>query len=174
MRINKILYKHFLESKKIYNLNVGFWTQIANKISRSASLTYTKWVNDEFSNGTKFFDGNPIFSAYLKEQKKALRIIQNVATSNTTEISAWIEKTENEKKECIVEFVIDLELTTSSKEIAIDFLKKWIIENMSLENMESYIAKKLKKFVKPVILILLLSSNLFVSPDLAYFRLVSV
>jgi hypothetical protein len=143
--MGKLLYSNFLENKKVYNLNVGFWQKIFNKILKEKNYSFQKKSNTTFANGLSFYDGNPIFDAIIAQPHKAIRIIQEEPTSQKIEISAWVEDTELEKRQKIEELVISLELSRETKMIVQDFIKAWVIDNFSRQKMEKFISQKIEK-----------------------------
>jgi hypothetical protein len=141
----QLLYSNFLTNKKIYNLNVGFWQRLFNKLLKEKNYSFQKKTNTTFANGLSFYDGNPIFDAIIAQPHKAIRIIQEEPSSQKIEISAWIEETELERRQKIEELVISLELSRETKAIVQDLVKAWIIDNFSTKKMEKFISQKIEK-----------------------------
>lgn len=135
----RLLFENFLNDKRIYTLNENYWIKLIRKIGRENNLNQD-WLNRKFSNNVKFYDGNPIVSLKINENR-AIRIIQEEPEGETSEISAWIEK--GKIDEITQELVVALELTDSTKSIAIELLKKWYDKNTTIQEMEEYIVKKI-------------------------------
>ena len=110
VRDKDFLYRNFLTKKTIYNQNESYWKRYVKKVLESAKIEPKLWMTNEFANGNKIYDGNPIYSAKVLE-KKAIRIIQEEPESDTLQIAAWVEDTEDENENEIEELVISLELT---------------------------------------------------------------
>jgi len=138
------LFKNFLEDQNVYILNVSYWQKTVTKIlaeSHWQKMQFKEYLNTSFANGTPFLDGNPIFNAVF-ENNKAIRIIQEEPESNEVAIAAWLDQVEDET---IPELVITLELSKESKQIADDFIKAWIVENVDVKKMQRLIDKTIDK-----------------------------
>lgn len=142
-KMKHLLYKNFLENKRVYVLNSAYWKRVLNKIFRMSSSVYVAWLNTTYCNGKKFYNGNPIFNGLFKEKNKAVRIIQEEPESEDISISAWIDKIEPEKDKIIYDLVISLELSKESKAIAESIVKAWIVDDLSYSEMENFINEKL-------------------------------
>jgi hypothetical protein len=136
------LFKKFLENQSVYSHNVDYWQKTVKAILGDNNQTFKDYLNTNFANGTPCLDGNPIFHAVF--ENKAIRIIQEEPESHEVEISAWLTQVEIEDK-TIAELVIALELSTESKEIAEDFIKAWITENVDAEEMQRLIDNLIDK-----------------------------
>ena len=135
---NKILYKNFLEDKRIYTLAKNWWKkqfiqQVLGKKPNEENHSFLDWTfnwhNDSFK------DGNPIFTVFSASHKKLVRIIQEAESADTTEISAWLEKGFYPKDET-PELVISLELSRKSSKIAFDWIKKWLENQLEDKDLE--------------------------------------
>jgi hypothetical protein len=123
----RFLFKNFLADKRVYRLNQAFWRkQVQSAVGIERPLSYN-WVNDAFSNGRPFWDGNPIFSARLSAGK-ALRIVQEEPESPTVEFGCWTEKTTFENDQEVEELVISLELSRESQQLALEAIRQWVEE----------------------------------------------
>lgn len=134
----RLLFENFLNDKRIYTLNENYWIKLIRKIGRENNLNQD-WLNKSFSNNIKFYDGNPIVSFKINNNR-AIRIIQEEPEGGASEISAWIEK--GAMGEIAEELVVALELTNSTKSIVIELLEKWYDKNTTIQEMEEYIVKK--------------------------------
>lgn len=140
------LFKDFLENQELYILNENYWKdQFAHLLSQNGtSLVGREWLKTTFSNGVKFFDGNPIFNILCPSLNKAVRIIQEEPTSNHLVISAWLDEFPVEDdQETIKELVIVLELSEESRDLAKGLIKAWLIENAESEEMQTLIDKEM-------------------------------
>ena len=99
-------------------------------------------MTNEFANGNKIYDGNPIYSAKVLE-KKAIRIIQEEPESDTLQIAAWVEDTEDENGNEIEELVISLELTRKTRELALELIQQWVLKTTTKTQMDSFIEQTL-------------------------------
>ena len=141
VREKDFLYKNFLEKKVIYNQNESYWKRYVRKALEPKAIEHESWLNTEYANGTKIYDGNPIYSAKL-QHKKAIRIIQEEPESDTRQIAAWLEETEDEHENKIEELVISLELTRDTRKLALELITEWA-SNISMKKMMSLIEKKI-------------------------------
>jgi len=139
----KFLFKNFLANPKVYALNQGYWVTQLRTWLPQASVEKENLYQTHFANGKKMYDGNPIYSALLKNQK-SVRIIQEEPESEQPEISAWIHHTEYDG-EMIQELVISTELTEVTKQIAIVLIAEWSKAETNGSNMEQFIEDQLNK-----------------------------
>lgn len=133
MIATKHLYRDFLINRRVYNLNRGYWKRMLSKIGEEISIPF---YNEHFSNGTPFYDGNPIISAYIPKLKKSIRIIQEDVETESVEIRAWTEDSEHEDDK-IQELVISLELSRESAKIATTLIEGWLQHNWDGDKIES-------------------------------------
>ena len=84
--MTKFLYADFLENKRTYNLAQGAWKRLFSSLLQEYGYTYTPYIN-QTQNGKKEYDGNPIFSAFIPEINRAIRIIQVAPDDDGDEIS---------------------------------------------------------------------------------------
>jgi hypothetical protein len=142
VREKDFLYKNFLVKKTIYNQNESYWERYVRNALEPKVIEHEFWLENEYANGTKIYDGNPIYSAKL-QNRKAIRIIQEEPESDTRQIAAWVEETEDEHENKIEELVISLELTRDTRKLALDLIKTWASNTISMKKMQSLIAKKI-------------------------------
>lgn len=121
----QFLYKDFLEDKRIYNLNVAYWRRYIRKVSNNREDVVFDWMNTSFGNGTHFYDGNPIVTVLLKNDRKAMRIIQEEPETDEIQIGAWLGEIEYEGIP-YTELTISLELSKETKQIAQKLINSWI------------------------------------------------
>lgn len=135
------LYKNFLVKKVIYNQNESYWKRYVKKALEPKVIEHESWLKNQYANGTKIYDGNPIYSAKL-QHGKAIRIIQEEPESDTRQITAWMEETEDEHENKVEELVISLELTRDTRKLALELIIVWA-SNISMKKMLSLIEEKI-------------------------------
>lgn len=137
---NDFLYNSFLESKRIYNLNQGYWTRMfKKKINENLSADNILFLNVD-NEGAKTYDANPIFTYINQERTRAVRIIQDDASQVTNErvsadffISAWIDiitlydrSDDSDEGTDVRELVIALYLTRETVEKSMKLVARWL------------------------------------------------
>lgn len=143
VREKDFLYKNFLVKKIIYNQNESYWKRYVRDALSPEVIENESWLENEYANGTKIYDGNPIYSVKL-QNKKAIRIIQEEPESDTRQIAAWVEETEDEHKNRIEELVISLELTRDTRKLTLELIKEWASDAISMKEMVVLIKKKIE------------------------------
>jgi hypothetical protein len=139
----KPLYIDFLKNKKIYNLNVGFWKKMVQKIALAENIQYSFADNEYFVNGKRFYDANPMISLNIPSQKKALRIIQEEQEGDEIDMSAWLKEKEMKEGVFFSELVISLTLTHITKELSKTLIENWLDTNIKEAEMQKIIENKL-------------------------------
>lgn len=142
----KYLYPNFLENKKAYNLAQGSWNRLLKSILREYDYTSFPYIN-QMQNGKKEYDGNPIFSAYIPEIQRAIRIIQVAPDEEGGDISAWIDDIELRGKidvGKIEELVLDLKFSQKSKAFAKEAIHKWITQELDSETLDELLEAKVQ------------------------------
>ena len=137
MIASKHLYRNFLNDRRVYNLNRGYWRRILSKLGDNISIPFYK---EYFANGTAFYDGNPIISAYIPELKKSIRIIQEEPECEEIELGAWTEATEVDNKN-IEELVITLELSKEASKVAKELITAWLQEDLNDGQIDNILGK---------------------------------
>ena len=138
MAEQRFLFQNFLDDKKVYALNQGFWERQLNKLLPETDIIAKNWINNLYANRKKIYDGNPIYNVLIKPDK-AIRIIQEKPESDQPEIGAWMQKTENDNGEPIEELVISLELSTVTKDIAVKLIQMWSKGILNVDEIEKTI-----------------------------------
>ena len=142
--MNKYLFPDFLKEKIVYQTCRLFWqVKIEDFLEKNRIANAKPYLNTTFSNGSDFYNGNPIVNYYIENLGKAIRIIQEEPNSNDIELSAWIDDFETETLKA-KELVVSIQLTPDSENLAFDFMYKWIVNDYSSEKMEKYIDLKIK------------------------------
>lgn len=142
----KVLYKDFLDNKRVYNLAEASWRRLLNSLLKDLGYTHTPYLNN-LVNGKKEYDGNPIFNAYIPEIKRAIRIIQVSPQEEGNDISAWIDDIELKQKsrrtKKTKELVLDIKLSHKAKSIASDLIKEWIQKQVDTSYIDNLLESKL-------------------------------
>ncbi|PHN01669.1 hypothetical protein [Flavilitoribacter nigricans] len=141
----KFLYADFLENKREYNLAQAFWNRLLTSLLREYGYTYTPYIN-QMQNGEKEYDGNPIFSAFIPEIERAIRIIQVSPDEEGDDISAWIDDIElgrKTKTKKTKELVLDLKLSKEAKMLARDLIKRWIMNQFDDATLDQLLEREM-------------------------------
>lgn len=140
--MTKFLYGSFLENKRVYNLAQGAWSRLLTSLLKDYGYTHSPYINQS-QNGVKEYDGNPIFSAFIPEIKRAIRIIQVSPEEEGSDISAWFDTIELEGDlEKTDELVVDVKLSQDSKNIAENLIQKWITEQLDEAVLDDILESK--------------------------------
>lgn len=129
----KFLYANFLDNKRTYNLAQGSWKRLLNSILKQHGYTFQSYINQK-QNGKKEYDGNPIFSAYVPEIKRAIRVIQVSPEEEGDDLSAWIDDIDLSEKLAAgqtKELVLDLKLSKQTKNDARELIQQWVNQQLS-------------------------------------------
>lgn len=94
------MFDDFLDNEETYSRLESFWEDLFWGIIDNYKLHHDHWqvpyYNTFFSNGKKFMDGNPIFSAKNKINNKSIRVIQEDSDGGDEVISRVDNKDKNE------------------------------------------------------------------------------
>lgn len=141
---HKLLFDKFLDNKRIYNLNQGYWKrQLQSKLKIKLSKDSQLFSNVD-AKGNKIYDANPIFTFVTEDKSRAVRIIQDDATifeESTDEndkflMSAWIDDFIFDNSKTIPELVIVLFLTKETVNKSVYLISRWMSNNIPEENLE--------------------------------------
>ena len=141
----KVLYKDFLDNKRVYNLAQASWRRLLNSLLKDFGYTHAPYLND-LVDGKKEYDGNPIFNAYIPEIKRAIRIIQVSPQEEGEDISAWIDDIELKQKsrtKKTKELVLDIKLSKEARSIATEIIKEWIQKQIDTSYIDNLLESKL-------------------------------
>lgn len=141
LKYNRYLYASFLDNKRVYNLAVAFWRKLVAAIAREGDMAFQYHLNDTGPDGHREYDGNPIFAAYFPKRKRAFRIIQDRPEADKPDWAAWTGSTEGPNNEEVPELTIALALSTETAAVAKQFLHAWLLDQISLEEMNVLIHK---------------------------------
>ncbi|MEM1214777.1 MAG: hypothetical protein AAGJ82_03785 [Bacteroidota bacterium] len=140
------LYANFLENKKVYNLAKAYWGRLLNSVLEEQGYSHTPYIN-QLQGAKKEYDGNPIFSAYIPEASRAIRVIQVDPKEEGDDLSAWIDKIElnqtSEQRET-EELVLDIKLSKGARNIAEELMKKWIKKQLNDSIIDEVLAQHSK------------------------------
>lgn len=142
------LFSDFLNNLDEYQSAESFWKDLCSKELRlhSPVSDWQAWLTKQFSDGTAFSDGNPIFDIVSPSTQIGIRIIQHEPTSNEIRITAWTATFGGEPgdEETVSELVIDCELSSESAEIAKRLIREWVEYDELLHGFESIIQRILR------------------------------
>ncbi len=142
--MDKHLFANFLSDNIVYQTCKEYWQVKIRHILHQNNITGAKpYLNTTYVNGVDFFDGNPIANYLVDRLNKAVRIIQEEPESDDLQITAWTDTMELNDNN-VNELVISLELTPDTENYALDFIKKWLVDNLSPDEMEKYIQQNIE------------------------------
>ena len=134
---SQILYANFLEDRRVYGLAKTYWKRFFDQLAAAHGFSYHAYIND-----ANDYDGNPIFSAYILEKNRAVRVIQidpNEMEENIL-ITAWMDTIELEEGQAAVdELVIYTVLTVETRVKCAALIEEWVLEEMTIEEMKGRI-----------------------------------
>ncbi|MCB9291747.1 MAG: hypothetical protein H6559_01240 [Lewinellaceae bacterium] len=120
-----MLYPDFLKDYTAYQEVERFWESLFTRIAEQNGWAWRSWMKPAFANGTPFFDGNPIFNAFVPELNRGVRILQ-VEPEESDEFSFYQDVVEMEDGHTFPELVISLILTEETKEQAETAIVHWL------------------------------------------------
>ena len=134
--MTKFLYTNFLDNKNVYNLAQASWNRLLSSVLKTHGYTHSPYIN-QVQNGEKEYDGNPIFSAFIPEIGRAIRIIQVSPLEEGDHISAWIDTINmNEQEQQTEELVLDIKLSRDARIVAKKLIKQWIEKQLDPDSIE--------------------------------------
>jgi len=134
---SKNLFSSFMENKKIYNLAQAYWGRMIRSVAREKGLSFQHYLNPYDGAGRKEYGANPIYNAYFPALRKAVRIIQDTPEAGAPDITAWINYFEIEEGQPEApELVAAIALSQESAGTARELLRKWLLDELSGEEME--------------------------------------
>lgn len=135
------LFKDFLKDKVEYAKAKKYWEDLLEELFPPSRIKSERRLTYHYINGEEILDGNPITDRYFESLKKTIRIIQNEVSDSGLSLDVWTERKEIDEDLKVSELTVTLELSEESAEIVKDLLKKWIIEDYSIDRIERYIEK---------------------------------
>ncbi|MEM0993670.1 MAG: hypothetical protein AAGI49_11600 [Bacteroidota bacterium] len=138
-------YSNFLEDAIIYDACQSFWQDIINEFSLLHGFYSKPYINVYFKNGKKNRSGNPILSTMIESKNRGLRIVQTTAAeAQENYISAYFDTFQFEGyDEDLNELVIDLVLSEETKVKAAEWIKAWLVEEISKEELDIIIEREM-------------------------------
>jgi hypothetical protein len=134
--MTEVLFANFLTDKRVYNLAQGTWKRLFDQIAAVHGFSYTPYIN-QMQGGKKEYDGNPIFSAYVASNNRAVRVIQAAPGGEEPLVSAWIDSIEiSEGKAPAEELVLDVVLSKEAREMARKLAEGWLAEGWTTEDID--------------------------------------
>lgn len=142
--MKRYLFEGFLEEKTIYQVCRIYWeVRLEDFFNKHKITGFQTYLNTTFCDGTDFMNGNPMVNYAIKQQERAVRIIQELPNPNDLEITAWLDEFETEDKN-LSELVISLQHTPDSEKIAFELIEKWLVSGYTKEKMEKFIDLKIE------------------------------
>jgi hypothetical protein len=143
----KFLFEKYLEDKRIYNLNQGYWKRKLQSRLKVKLTKESQIFKNSDAEGKKIYDANPIFIFVNEDKTKAVRIIQDDFIKIKTEIgenekyliSAWLDDILYDDEIKIPELVVALFLTKETVEIAMNLVFLWINNDLTDEKIDTLI-----------------------------------
>jgi hypothetical protein len=125
------LFENFLKDPEEYKKAEAYWQERWRHLIERAGeqhLWKTQWLNTTFSDGTKFLDGNPIFSAVCPSRRLGIRVIQQEQRGNAPDFHFWTDTFGDTQQDTIRELVISCVLTPETLNEALDLMRQWITD----------------------------------------------
>ncbi len=127
----KHLYKDFLQSRRVYNLNEAFYKRLTESITGSPA---TPFFEPTFANGQKIYDDH-IFST--KYQGRILQVIQRPPGSTHPVLRARYQKWDGQYDM----LVLTLELSDEVKPALEKIIKAWLVEGEPFEKIRAMVPR---------------------------------
>jgi hypothetical protein len=134
--MEQVLYASFLENRRVYRLAKARWQRLFEQLLSAKQYAFRPFLNE------KRMDGNPMFTAYVPDIDRAVRIIQVDPSEAVSEldISAWLNQAlMPEREDQVMELVIDLVMTKEAEQISQLLIEAWLLQQLSLTDMEKKI-----------------------------------
>ena len=140
----KLFFTDFLDHPEVYDAAEALWKARFDALAEKHQFAYAPYINVFARNGDKLRDGNPIFSAEVKNLNRAVRIIQeSVEQPDGFFISAWLDTFPIDEDNPLNELVIPLVLSEETLEVAERLIVHWLVEGRSKEEMERVLEEEL-------------------------------
>ncbi len=139
-----VLYPDFLENHETFDVVQIMWQEWFDALAAENHFAYKPYINMYFRNGEKDRDGNSIFSALVEKLNRGVRIIQDEQVQGTALfVSGWLDRIEDyDDLPEFDELVIPLILSEETKAIAEAWIRAWLIDQVSKEEMEKLLEEK--------------------------------
>ena len=129
--MEKYLFRNFLSDPAEYRQAEALWNGRWNErreCARDRDEWKTPWLSTAFADGTRFGDGNPIFSAFSPSRRRGIRVIQLEPSEDPRDLYFWIDAFDKDGPEKIDELVISCVLTRETLFDAMDMMSQWMDE----------------------------------------------
>jgi hypothetical protein len=138
-------FERFLDDSRVYQECRQFWERLAADIARStgSATDWRSWIPRAYIDGTPMeLEDTPIWDGRSDQLRRAYRIIQGRAETDTLEIAAWLTSYEEEYEEMPRdELSISLSFSEESASIARELLRKWMAPSTTPEEMQAFMAE---------------------------------
>lgn len=134
--MGQVLYATFLENRRVYRLAKARWQRLFEQLLSAKQYTFRPFLNEAR------MDGNPMFTAYVRDVDRAVRIIQLDPSEAVSEleIGAWLDEAlMPEREDQVMELVIGLVMTKEAEQISQLLIEAWLLQELSLTDMEKKI-----------------------------------
>jgi hypothetical protein len=129
------MYDNFLEDNETYIKLEAFWFHFFESILRENNIANTDWqypfYNTAYVDGSKFFDGNPIFSAKSLVENKSVRIIQEERETKEGVYTYWVEEKEGPNPQLVIVCELSDKIIDEIKRL----LTQWLLGDILASSM---------------------------------------
>lgn len=128
-----LLFPRFLDAAAEYDATEAFWSGVWSGIIAETGAPPGDWRSPWFENvsgdGTKFRDGNPIFSAVCDRRKLGVRILQFIPEPGDITADHWTDTAgDPDEGGTVKELVISCALYPSALPVVRGWLRDWVAE----------------------------------------------
>jgi hypothetical protein len=123
------LFPNFLNDANQYHQAETLWRERWDALVRRVgqeTMWVTPWLTTTFADGTRFADGNPIFSAVAPDRRLGVRVIQVESSEEPRELAVWTDTFAEGEPEAIKELVITCALTSQTLGECLALMERWI------------------------------------------------
>ncbi len=142
---NMHAYEKFLEDPIVYDATQMMWQDLLDGFSLKYGFSFRPYINVYLTDGEKERDGNPIFTALVADQNRGIRLLQTTSDeAQEIYVSGYLDTFEsNDLEASFDELVIDLVLSEITRSIAEGWIKSWLVDKASKEDMIRLIKSKM-------------------------------
>jgi hypothetical protein len=122
------LFPNFLAEDEQYRQSEEYWKNLWEKIDLMDRVFY-QWTVPWLGTGSPLLkDGNPIFDAFSRVQRRAIRVVQLEPVGKTIDIQAYLDSYggDFDDPESIIELVVACTLSIEAAAIALDIMRPWV------------------------------------------------
>src|SRR5262249_51245462 len=124
------LFPHFLDDPVEYAQAEAYWRRLWDELARFSGHQQEwrhPWLRTAYADGTRFGDGDPIFSAWSPSRKLGVRVIQNEPQRQELELDFWSDTVGDEWSGGEVHtLVISCALSRQAADLARDLILSWM------------------------------------------------